>query len=156
MARIDPDAFDRHYGEVTYHVGVFMMDYLRRLNAEFGGDLALAIVLGEIAHHSARRLIREALPASGKDAKTLLTDEFVDANLRRCNMLSVSQASGVPRETVRRKVEKLVRLGLVSRAADGTLAITRKAGTHFRGFDRELMQGLLDLAERVRKVAAAR
>lgn len=156
MARIDPEAFDRHYGEVTYHVGVFMMEYLRRLNSEFGGDLALAIVLGEIAHHSTRRMIREALPASGKDAKTLLTDEFVDANLRRCNMLSVAQASGVPRETVRRKVEKLVVLGLVSRAADGTLAITRKAGTHFRGFDREQMQGLLELAERVRKVATPR
>jgi hypothetical protein len=156
MARIDPEAFERHYAEVTYHVGVFMMDYLRRLNAEFEGDLALAIVLGEIAHHSARRMICETLPASGKDAKTLLTDEFVAANLRRCNMLSVSQASGVPRETVRRKVEKLVGLGLVSRAADGTLAITRKAGTHFRGFDREQTQALLELAERVRKVAASR
>lgn len=156
MSRIDPEAFDRHYAEVTYHVGVFMMEYLRRLNAEFEGDLALAIVLGEIAHHSSRRIFREALPASGKDAKALLTDDFVAANLRRCNMLSVSQASGVPRETVRRKVEKLIGLGLVSRAADGTLAMTRKAGTHFRGFDRELMQGLLELAERVRKVSAPR
>lgn len=156
MARIDPESLDRNYGEATYHLGVFMMNYLRRLHAQFDGDLALVIVLGEIGQHSARRIFREALPASGKDSRTLLTDEFVAANLRRCNMLSVAEASGIPRETVRRKVDKLIRMGFVSRAEDGTLAITRMVGTHFREFDRQAMQEVLELAERLHGMLAGR
>lgn len=156
MTRIDPESLDRHYSEATYNVGVFMMNYLRRLYAEFDGDLALVIVLGEIGHHSARRIIREALPASGKDARSLLTDEFVAANIRRCNMLSVAEASGIPRETVRRKVDKLIRMGFVSRAGDGTLAVTRKVGTHFREFDRQAMQEILELSERLHTMLGAR
>jgi hypothetical protein len=156
MAKIDSAEFDRHYLELTYHVGLFMVAYLRRLQAEFKGDLTMAIVLGEIAQRSASRFMREVLPKSGMDAKTLATDEVIAENLRRCNMLSVAEASGVPRETVRRKVDKLVALGLVSRADDGTLAVTRKVGTHFKAFDRQAMQELLELAERVRAVVGRR
>ncbi len=151
MARIDPAEFERHYAEVSYHVGRFMMEHLRRLNAEFEGDLVLCIVLGEIGQHSARRIFHQVLPASGKDAKTFLTDEVVELHRQRCNMLSVAEASGIPRETVRRKVAKLIELGFVARDPDGTLAATRKAGSHFKAFDRQTVSDLLDLAEFVRR-----
>jgi hypothetical protein len=156
MAKTDPSALDRHYLQLTYEAGLFMVGYLRRLHAEFGGDITEAIVLGEIAQHNVRRFMKEILPASGKDAASLATDEVVAASIRRCNMLSVAQASGIPRETVRRKVEKLVGKGFVSRDAKGGLAVTRKVGRHFREFDRETLEGLVDLAERIRGMVARR
>ena len=100
--------------------------------------------------------MKEILPGSGKDAATLATDELIAASIRRCNMLSVAEASGIPRETVRRKVEKLVKLGFVTRDEGGGLAVTRKVGRHFREFDRETMEGLVELSERIRSVLARR
>ena len=156
MAKIDPAQFDRHYLQLTYEAGLFMVAYLRRVHAEFDGDITAAIVLGEIAQHNVRRFMREILPASGKDAATLATDEVVAASLRRCNMLSIAEASGIPRETVRRKVAKLEKLGFVARDAGGGLAVTRKVGRHFKEFDRETFAGLVDLAERLRGVLGRR
>jgi hypothetical protein len=155
-AKVDPAEFDRHYLLLTYEAGLFMVGYLRRVHAEFEGDITAAIVLGEIAQHSARRFMKEILPRSGKDAASVATDEVIEASIRRCNMLSIAQASGIPRETVRRKVDKLVGKGFVSRDAKGGLAVTRKVGRHFREFDRETMEGLVDLAERIRSMVARR
>lgn len=156
MGKIDPEQFDRHYPQLTYETGLFMVAYLRRVHAEFGGDVTAAIVLGEIAQHNVRPFMKELLPKSGKDSAALATDEVVAASIRRCNMLSVAEASGIPRETVRRKVAKLEKLGFVSRDARGGLAVTRKVGRHFKEFDRETMAGLVELAERVRGVLGRR
>jgi hypothetical protein len=156
MARIDPSAFDRHYPQLTYEAGLFMVAYLRRVHAEFEGDITAAIVLGEIAQHNMRPFMKELLPKSGKDSAALATDELVEASIRRCNMLSVAEASGIPRETVRRKVDKLVKLGFVTRDGGGGLAVTRKVGRHFREFDRETMLGLVELAERIHGMLAQR
>lgn len=153
MPRIDPGKLDEHYATLTYEVGIFMMEHLRRINREFRGDFALAMVLGEIAHHNTRQLVREVIPRSGKSAARFAKDEPLDAHFRRCNALSVAEASGIPRETVRRKVAKLEDMGLVERDESGGLAITRKVGRHFRGFDRETMVELVALAEKVRTLA---
>lgn len=156
MTRLDPEQFDRHYPQLTYEAGLFMVAYLRRLHAQFDGDLAAAIVLGEIAQHNVRRFMREVLPASGKPAAEAATDEAIAASLRRCNVTSVAEASGIPRESVRRKVAGLVAQGLVSRDAKGGLAVTRKVGQHFRDFDREMIAGLVELAGRMQEILGKR
>ncbi len=153
MPRIDPDKFDEHYATLSYEVGLFMMEHLRRVNREFRGDFALAIVLGEIAHHNARHLMREVIPRSGKSAARFARDDSFQAHYRRCNALSVAEASGIPRETVRRKVAKLEAMGLVERDESGGLAMTRKVGRHYREFDRTTLEDLLELAERIRRTA---
>lgn len=153
MSRIDPDKFDEHYATLSYEVGLFMMEHLRRVNREFRGDFALAIVLGEIAHHNARHLMREVIPRSGKSAARFAKDGSFRDHYRRCNALSVAEASGIPRETVRRKVAKLEAMGLVERDESGGLAMTRKVGRHYREFDRTTLEDLLELAERIRRTA---
>ena len=152
--KIDDETYRRHYIPLTYEVGLYMMDHLRRIYREFDGDIAMAMVLGEIGHYNARHLVRELLPNSGKDARALATDEVVAKSIRPCNALSVAEASGIPRETVRRKVEKLVRLGWVARDERGGLRINRSVGQHFQEFDRHTIEGLLALGERVREIAA--
>ncbi len=51
--------------------------------------------------------------------------------------LSVSIATGIPRETVRRKIDKLVDLGWVERRENGHLFLLPKVGVDLRDFDRE-------------------
>ena len=151
--RLDDEAYDRHYIPMTYEMGMYMMDHLRRLYREFDGDLSMAIVLGEIGHHNARHFVRDILPRSGTDARTLGTAEVIGKASRPCNALSVAEASGIPRETVRRKVEKLVKLGFVTRDAQGGLHTTRAVAAKFKPFDRHTIEELLALAERVHRLA---
>jgi hypothetical protein len=156
MKKIDDDEFERHYLMLTYEVGLFMMEHLRNVYREFGGDIALCMVLGEIAHHGARPFMRELLPKSGKDARTLATDDLIASSVRSCNALSIANASGIPRETVRRKIDKLVALGWVSRDRKGGVRVNRAVGKQFKAFDRETMTQLLELSERIRLAVAKR
>ena len=156
MAKISDDAFDRHYLALTFEVGCFMLEHLRNVYREFDGDIVMCMVLGEVGQHNAAHFMREILPRSGKDAKELATDAVIDASIRRCNALSIAEASGIPRETVRRKLAKLERLGWISRDAGGGVRVTRMVGRHFRGFDRRTMNDLLDLTERLRATLATR
>jgi DNA-binding MarR family transcriptional regulator len=156
MVPLDPEKFEQHYPQLTYEAGLFMVDYLRRLNREFENDIATAIVLGEIAQHSVRDLMKRDLPRSGLAPAQFAVSERFAAGLKRCNALSVAESSGIPRETVRRKIDKLVKRGFVTRDADGGLTLVPGVGGHFRSFDRQTVADLLDLAERVRAVAGAR
>lgn len=156
MTRIDDEALDRHYLQITYELGLFMMEHLRRVYREFDGDIAMCMVLGEIAHHNARPFMRELLPRSRLDSRTLATDAVVDGSIRPSNALSIAEASGIPRETVRRKIDKLEKLGWVSRDGKGGLRVTRKVGKQFREIDRQTLEGLLELGERVRALTGAR
>lgn len=156
MSRINQEAFDRHYLQLTYEVGRFMLDHLRNVYSEFDGDLVMCVVLGEVGQHNAAHFMREVLPRSGKDARTLATDAVIDASIRRCNALSIAEASGIPRETVRRKLKKLERLGWISKDAQGGIRVTRVVGRRFRQLDLKTVTELLALAERVRTTIAPR
>jgi hypothetical protein len=152
MPPIDPDAIDEHLPQITYETGLFMIDYLRRVNREFENDITSAIVLGEIAQHSVRDLMKRDFPRSGLSSADFATRETVAAGLKRCNALSVAESSGIPRETVRRKIDKLVERGLITRDAKGGLALVPGIGLHFRSFDRQTAVDLVALAERIREL----
>ena len=151
MAKIEDEAFDRHYPLLTYEAGAFMMEHLRMMYRRFDGDIVMAMVLGEIGHRNASVFMRELLPASGKDAKALIESSGYRDNMPPCNALSIAEASGIPRETVRRKIDKLVQLGWVERDTRSGLRVTRRVGSDFRDFDRRTVEGLMDLAARVRR-----
>jgi hypothetical protein len=55
--------------------------------------------------------------------------------VRPCNALSVSSATGIPRETVRRKVKWLERKGWITVGERGQLAIARSVSRQFSEFD---------------------
>lgn len=88
------------------------------------GDLVMALVMGEIWNFNIARYFARA----GTDnATTILSDSGRrQALLPACNAYSISQVLGVPSETVRRKVRKLIELGWVERNADNELITTRQ------------------------------
>jgi len=101
MPPIDPDAIEEHLPQITYETGLFMIDYLRRINREFENDLTSAIVLGEIAQHSVRDLMKRDFPRSGLSSAAFATRETIAAGLKRCNALSVAESPGLPPECIR-------------------------------------------------------
>lgn len=113
--------------------------HLRRWFEEFDRDILLPILLGEIALHNIG-----AVDSVNDDENCLL---------KPCNAYSIAAATGLPRETVRRKIVRLVELGWVSRRSNGHLYVSSDALRHFGGLlsSRELVD-LIETADRARRV----
>ena len=147
--RITPEVFERHRAFITLVMNNFFLSYLLRVYHAFDGDVVMAIVLGTIAHHNVRELARrtgydthllsEALRASRREATQLLPT----------NAFSVSEATGIPRETVRRKIGSLAARGWIRRTRRGDLFLTSRPKKHFKNSHYQLINDLLDTADRI-------
>lgn len=119
---LERETLDRCFGEIWpihHHAFTALLIECAR---HFEGDLREMLVLSIIGDRT--------LEKGRTDGLTY--DQFVsgrrsDDATRRINVQSIADCSGIPRETVRRKVERLVRRGWVERAADGTLVVAQQA-----------------------------
>jgi len=147
--------FDEHHLREQFgriwptHTGQFceLLVNLRRL---FGGDLDLMLVLAVIGSRTL---------AWGR-IQGLSYDEFLArapqmTELAPINLQSIADYSGIPRETVRRKVQKLIARGWIVREADGYLYVTPAVAEHFESFNLETFNGVLAAAERLEHLAGA-
>lgn len=121
--------------------------HLRRWFEEFDRDILLPILLGEIALHNIGTL------AERSDGAGVDEDDAEQCALKPCNAYSIAAATGLPRETVRRKIVRLVELGWVSRRRNGHLYVSSDALKHFGGLlsSREL-NDLIETADRARRI----
>jgi len=135
--------------ELSYLIGRFVTDHLIRIHQLFEGDLTAAVVLATIAQHNVQRFYDEVARTSG-----LGLDRLVDAgehlpHLRHCNALSVSAATGIPRETVRRKVRWLEQKGWIRIGERRELQMSRSVAGHFSGFDAAMIDRFESCARQV-------
>lgn len=107
----------------------FLGRRMKSLYRTFAGDLVMAMVMSEIWQYNLGRYFDR----SGAEGATKILNNPVarQAVLPPCNAYSISQVLGVPSETVRRKVFKLVELGWVKRGNDGELISTEMCEAHF-------------------------
>ncbi|HJV28453.1 MAG TPA: hypothetical protein VJ673_22435 [Aromatoleum sp.] len=119
---------------------------LRRLFEEFERDILLPILLGEIALHNLGALENGLSAGIFDDMSSLMT------RLRPCNAYSIAAATGLPRETVRRKIARLADLGWITRQGNGHLFLTQQAVQHFGDLlgSRDLPE-LLETADKLRR-----
>lgn len=124
----------------------YQISSLRRLFEEFERDILLPLLLGEIALHNIGALENGCESDLGDDPAQIV------GALRPCNAYSIAAATGLPRETVRRKIVRLVALGWISREDNGHLYLTPRAIEHFGRLlgSRDLPE-LLDTADRIRR-----
>lgn len=99
--------------------------FLIECRKSFGGDLDLFLVLAVIGERTYSQ--QHADPA-------MTYDDFRDGRAsgtrpRNINLRSIAEFSGIPRETVRRKIADLTERGWIVRTEDGNLAATHKAST---------------------------
>jgi hypothetical protein len=75
--------------------------------------LAIAAIVGE-------KLTRTFVDTDLQD----LAKPVSHADLTPCNISSIAAATGINRETARRKIKKLIAAGLVDRASDGSVSLS--------------------------------
>lgn len=99
--------------------------FLIKCRKSFDGDLDLFLVLAVIGERS----------YSQQHADPNMTyEEFqkghaATTRTRDINLRSIAAFSGIPRETVRRKIAELTERGWITRDKEGSLVATRKAST---------------------------
>lgn len=147
------ESYHRHQGEVSLLMSHFFIDYLRDIYRQFDGDLALVIVLGEIAHHNLANHFPTRSEADRETLPNYLGNAEMRARMPACNAYSLAAATGMPRETIRRKIARLVELGWVERPSRREIRITDKVSEHFLpDFNVQLLTKLLITSDRIRGV----
>lgn len=126
----------------------YEMRKLKRLLEDFDNDIMLPLLLGEIALHNVGVLENGADMRESPGGRR---EEAPEAPLRPCNAYSIAVATGLPRETVRRKIGQLVEQGWVEKRGKGQLYVARRTLDHFSQLlhSHDLPE-LLETAERVR------
>jgi hypothetical protein len=135
-------AHERRFTYMSMLKTRFIVPHLIALYHKFEGDLLLAVVLGEIAIRNMQGIfeVRPEEPYSVLDREAergFVEQRDSQERMRPANTLSVSIATGIPRETVRRKIDKLVANGWVERRDNGHLFLLQKVANDLRDFDRE-------------------
>ena len=145
------ERYQKHAIAITIVMASFHLRHLSRLHREFDGDLIMPIILGEIGHYNATRFFSS--DGYARNPEDIPIDLESHPLLKPCNAFSISEATGIPRETVRRKVEKLIAMGWLRRDSCGHLFITDKPRKHFvPEFNFESLKELLYASERVRHI----
>jgi DNA-binding transcriptional ArsR family regulator len=123
--------------EVSYLIGTFVSDHLVRAYRLFDGDLAAAVVLANVAQHNVQRYYDEIGSKAPEGFDALVEAGVHRGSLRHCNAHSLSEATGIPRETVRRKVRALEARGLLIVGERGELTVAPRVAKRFTEFDAE-------------------
>lgn len=146
--KIDDDQFSAHYYQLAYMLSRFIVPMMRQTYREFGGDMLLTLVLGEIASRNLELFFGRGEPEL---PESVLNDPRLQRSLLRpCNALSISTATGIPRETVRRRVKRLRDLGLIDQDGRGHLYVTQRTADRFQRLTRSTLEDLLPIAESLR------
>jgi hypothetical protein len=133
--------------QTSHLLACFTVPLLRRLYHRFDGDMVQIMVLGEISMRNVSQFFRKG----GAQTQEHLLDDVArrDQIMQPCNVLSISEATGIPRETVRRKVELLMKKGWLYKDANKYLFIDTQLGPLFAQHDMQTVQELLQLATKL-------
>ena len=146
----DSPGFDVNRARILVALSQFTVPLLSRIYQAFQGDMVAAIVLGEIAH----RNVEDWLADHDNREAPLLDPVQRERVMRPCNALSIAESCGLPRETVRRKVIKLIEQGYVYRSDEGYLYVTPTVGDGFTDMNAALIEALINTAHRLERLLA--
>jgi hypothetical protein len=135
---------------ISVALSEFTVPLLSRIYHAFDGDMVAAIVLGDIAHRNVEAWLAEY----GNPEELLHDPNRRETLMRPCNALSIAEACGLPRETVRRKVVTLIERGYIYRSEEGFLFLTRTVGDDFEDMTAKLVEQLLATAQRLQSLLA--
>ncbi len=134
-------------------MGWFFLRHLNGLYRTFKGDLLLPIILGEVAHHNICSLFSSGkLTTKGRTADWKAPSTWTA--MEPCNAFSLSNATGIPRETCRRKLQLLVKQGLLSHTPRGYV-IRKGVRERFKESNRRNYLELTALFEELQRITQA-
>ena len=141
---ISPDIFLSNREFLSVIMLRYITNRLRAIYQAYDGDLLLCLVLGEIATRNTENFRLER-------------GEYNHPNMPKpkilpCNALSITDVTGIPRETVRRKINKLLEKGWIEKTPENMYILSDKVGTVFAAFNDSQVFDFLNTASLVEKL----
>lgn len=138
---------ERAFGLLAFIVNRHLIEHMRRVAMEMDMDFESAYIWGTLAHINVAPLLSPGAQPDellGRDGRS----RFSGIPVR---LTDIAQVTGMPRETVRRKLETLLKNGKVERTADG-LWCYAKTGVdeHAVKFTKQTIRRLLKTADELR------
>jgi hypothetical protein len=121
MSRLASDLLSQNYGLVAKDLFTPLLDVFGAARSTFDGDVEKAVVLLEVVVRTARDPRLTSVDLQAVLNGTVVLDPSLTTNMR-----SIADSSGIPKETVRRKVVALVNEGLIRRDGNN-LSLSRDA-----------------------------
>lgn len=149
--RIGADqAFDAAFSLVAFALNRFLVDHmLRSARLLTDGDFEMLVLMGVLAHQNVTHL----MPPGSVPTAVLTEDGRVPDDAQRLRPMllrDLTAITGIPRETARRKLEKLALLRFVERRESGWVISTERFESDLREFTRESTRRMLAAADEVR------
>lgn len=145
----DEERFRRAFGLIAFAMNRHLAQHMRRLGRELESDLDATFVWATLAHMNSFRILRP-----GADPLELPGPGGIElADINPVRLTDVAQVTGLPRETVRRKLALLRDRGRVERTGDGRWRF-RPQGIDEAAyaFTREMARNLLQTAAEVQRL----
>lgn len=139
MSTID-ERLDKAFVLASFTANRFLVDHMRRASHELELDLESLIILGVLAHTNISASVTPGQP---------LTSELPIA-ITPIRTSDISVICNIPKETTRRKLEKLKDRGIISRNAEGLWLINGSGiDEKTRTFTKETIKRLLQTAKSI-------
>jgi len=126
-SKIDRRRYAKNELQYAVILGQYHVRHARMLYAHYDGDLLLPMILGEIAYRNVSGVIGEQ-DAFADGIEEKLNALHSPGGFKPCTASSIALSTGIPRETVRRKLTVLERDGYIRRTDDG-FVLTKKPRT---------------------------
>lgn len=143
-------AFDRSFSLVAFIANRYLIDHMLRCARQLvDGDFEALVLWGVLAHQNAAHLMPPGtLPPAVLNEKGRVGE--YQTRVRPMLLRDVAAITGIPRETARRKLEKLASLGCVERVGNAWVVSAQRIEPDLREFTRESIKRLLATADEVR------
>lgn len=140
-----PDPLDAAYSILAFTMNRCVVDQMLRSARKFGGDYERLILWGVLAHLNVAALMPPgSLPTSVLDAHGLVPG--AGERLQPVRSSDLAQITGIPRETVRRKLGALEREGRIRRCDAGWLLDVERPDPEVRAFTMQSIRAFLQAA----------
>jgi hypothetical protein len=113
---VDDDAFAANSRPTAIAIALFTMRFMEQWKHDVQ-DYDRAMMLVAVVAITSERLLRTDL----ENGERRLAQPISSRRLAKCNISSIASATGINRETTRRKVQSLIEAGLLQRFDDGSI-----------------------------------
>ena len=142
------EAFDRAFSLVAFQVNRHLIDHMLRCARELRVDFESLVIWGVLSHQNVAHLLGPGTPpGSGLDARGRAPHAAGD--LRPVRIRDLAQITGLPRETIRRKLLRLQEDGRVRQVASGWVYDGRPIEPELREFTRGSVRRLRATAREI-------
>ena len=138
--------FDKAFSMVAFAANRHLIEHMRRVNQGLGLDLETVMIWGIVAHLNVARSI-----TPGAAPPEILNERgYLLGPMHPVRTIDIAQVSGLPKETVRRKLDRLRAAGKVQRDEAGRWQICESGvDASVVEFTRETVKRLLSTARAI-------